>query len=396
MTSATVTAVTWTETPIATAPAVTAYKVWASVNGAAAVQMGANTAANATSANVTTVAGNTYVFSVKAVNLIGSSAASNTRTVVDQVQAAPVQAAASFTSATSVTLGWAETALATNPAVTGFNVYNGATLLTATPLAATATSYVATVAAGNSYSFTVKAVNLAGLSAASNAVTVSNTVPTTVAAPAATFVSPSATMLSWTPATVAANAPAITGYNVYGGTAGTTLLTATPLAASATSYTATTAAGSSYKFNVKAVNSAGLSAAGTSTTVVNTVPATPAAPTLASAAATVAGATTDNVTINWTPVANTVNGQPVTSYVIEYATVSGSLSLTPVAPASVTTVTVPAGGLSGTQQATIAVARGTASPTAVANAALFRVIAVNGVGNSANGATLTVAKGSLK
>ena len=130
--------------------------------------------------------------------------------------------------------------------------------------------------------------------------------------------------------------------------------------------------------------------------MVNTVPGTPVAPTLASAAATVTGATTDNVTINWTPVVNTVNGQPVTSYVIEYATVAGSLSLTPVAPASVTTVTVPAGGLTGTQQATISVARGTANPTAASNAALFRVIAVNAVGNSANGATLTVARTSLK
>jgi hypothetical protein len=130
--------------------------------------------------------------------------------------------------------------------------------------------------------------------------------------------------------------------------------------------------------------------------VANTVPVAPVAPTLASAAATATGATTDNVTINWTPVANTVNGQPVTSYVIEYATVAGSLSLVPVAPASVTTVTVPAGGLTGTQQATISVARGTANPTAAANAALFRVIAVNAVGNSANGATLNVARTLLK
>ena len=393
MTSATVTAVTWTETATALTPAVTAYQIWASVNGAAAVQMGANTTATATSANVTTVAGNTYVFSVKAVNLIGSSAASNPLTVAEQVQAAPVQAAASFTSATSVTLNWAETATAGIPGVTGFNVYNGTTLLTTTPLAANVTSYAAKTVVGTSYSFTVKAVNLAGLSAASNAVTMANTVPTTVAAPTAVFVSPTSTTVSWTPATVAANAPAITGYNVYNGT---TLLNATPLAATATSYTATTAVGTSYNFSVKAVNLAGLSAAGTGTTVVNTVPATPVAPTLGSAAATVAGATTDNVTINWTPVTNTAGGQPVTSYVIEYATVAGSLSLTPVSPASVTTVTVPAGGLTGAQTATISVARGTANPTAAANAALFRVIAVNAVGNSANGATLTVAKGSLK
>ncbi len=390
MSSGTATTVTWSEAAIATAPAVTAYQIWASVNGAAAVQMGANTAATATSATVTTVAGNSYVFSVRAVNLIGSSADSNTRSVADLVQAAPVQAAASFTSGTSVTLAWAEAATAGNPAVTGFNVYNGATLLNATPLAASATSYVATTAAGNSYNFTIKAVNLAGLSAASNAIVMSNTVPTTVAAPTATFVSPTSTTVNWTQTTVAANAPAITGYNVYNGT---TLLNATPLAATATSYTATTAVGSSYAFNVKAVNLTGLSAAGTSTTVVNTVPATPVAPTLGTATLNTASLATDTVAVKWTPVANTVNGQPVTTFYIDYATNTGFTT------GLVTqTVTVPTGTtLSGTQTATFtAVARGTTSPAAPTSAAYFRVRAANAVGNSTAGATLTVAKGSLK
>ena len=385
----------WTFTANA-GPAVTGFQVYRD-----GTLMTTTTAALRTFTD-TTVPG-THNYTVLAMNVVGASA--NTATTQAQlvVQNAPTLSSTAVTSATKTTVNWTEAANALAPAVTGFEVWgsaNGAAAvkMTTTPAAlnAAATTASVTTVAGVNYVFSVKAVNLIGSSAASTTATVSNTVPTAIAAPTAAFVSPTSTTLTWTPATVATGAPAITGYNVYGGAAGTTLLTATPLAANATSYTATTAVGTTYLFNVKAVNLVGLSAVGANKTVANTVPATPVAPTLASAAATVAGATTDNVTINWTPVNNTVNGQPVTSYVIEYATVAGSLSLTPVAPASVTTVTVPSGGLTGVQQATISVARGTANPTAVANAALFRVIAVNAVGNSVAGATLTVAKTSLK
>jgi len=348
----------------------------------------------------TTVPG-VHGYTVLALNAAGASAATATTTAQLVTQNVPTLTSTAVTSATKTTVNWTEVANAQVPAVTGFEVWgsaNGtaAAKMTTTPTALTAAATTASVTtvAGVSYVFSVKAVNLIGSSAASTTATVSNTVPTAVAAPAATFVSPTSTTLTWVPATVAVNAPAITGYNVYGGTAGTTLLTSTPLATNATSYTATTAAATTYLFNVKAVNLVGLSA-GSNTTVANIVPATPVAPTLSTTVLT--STTTDSVTINWTPVANPVNGQPVTAYLIEYATATAGLSLTPTAPNSVTTVTVPVGGLTGSQSITITgVARGTISPLAASNAALFRVIAVNAVGNSANGATLTVAKASLK
>ena len=300
MSSATVAALAWSQTPDITAPAVTGYQVWASVNGAAAVQMGANLAATATSANVTIVSNNNYVFSVKAVNQMGSSAASNSVTLLSQVQAAPVQTAASFTSATSVTLGWTETAIAANPAVTGFNVYGGTagtTLLTTTPLAANATSYVATTAVGNNYSFIVKAVNLAGMSVASNAVSVSNTVPTAPGAPA---------------------------------------LVAGSVARSGTT-------------------------------------------------------SNDTANVTWTPVADTVNGWPVTSYIVQTASNTGFTT-----NLSAVTVAVPAGGLTGLQTTSVFLPRGTA--TTAAGTDYVRVIAVNAVGQSATSTAnrLTVATASLK
>ena len=102
---------------------------------------------------------------------------------------------------------------------------------------------------------------------------------------------------------------------------------------------------------------------------------------------------TDTVTVNWTPPANTLNGQPVTTFYIDYATNTGFTT------GLVTqTVTVPVGtALTAVQTATFAaVARGTTSPAAATASAYFRVRSVNAVGNSANGATLTVAGLFLK
>lgn len=297
--SGTVTAVSWSETANASAPPVTAYQIWASVNGATAVQMGANTAATATSANVNTVPGNTYVFSVKAVNLFGSSAASNSSSMV------------------------------------------------------------------------------------------SNTVPVTVAQPTVTIVSGTSASVSWTASSVAAGAPAITGYQVLNGT--TVLATVSP---NVTSYTATMVAGTTYNFNVKAVNIVGSSVASANATVVNTVPTAPVAPALVTssvvrnASATVgAGTAYDTASVTWPSVANIVNGQPVTSYIVQ--TASNTTFTT-----NLQTVTVPAG--TGTQTASVQLYRGTA--TAPAGTDYVRVIAVNAVGQSVTSTAnrLTVATTSLK
>ena len=87
---------------------------------------------------------------------------------IQQLPTAPTNLAASGTTSSSTNLTW--TASTDNVGVTGYNIYNGATLVT------TSTSNSATVAgltASTAYTFTVRAKDAAGnLSAASNAVNV--------------------------------------------------------------------------------------------------------------------------------------------------------------------------------------------------------------------------------
>jgi hypothetical protein len=374
--------ITWTApAAITNGTAVTGYNVY---NGATLL---GTAAANATSytGTIALVAGSSNSFTVQAVNLVGSSVASAALTDVFLVPGAPTISAVTTTNGTRASVNWTTPTLAAGaPAIAGYNVYNNGVLLATA--GANATTSNVNIVAGTAYNFSVVAVNAAGNSVASNSVVFSDTVPTTVAAPTATFVSPTSTTVSWTAPTAVAGAPAITGYNVYNGNGnGNTPLNAAPLAATAISYTATTAVGTTYNFNVRAVNVVGTSVAGSSTTVANTVPVAPVIPTLVSTA--LATSMTDTVTINWTPVANAANAQPVTTYYIDYATNTGFTN------GLVTqTVTVASGvALSGAQSATFsAVARGTTSPTAPSATAYFRVRAANVVGTSANGARLTV------
>ena len=330
----------------AKAPAITAYQVWAVTTSAAgvvspAVQVGVNTLPTATSLVVPMVVGNTYTFTVRAVNNVGTSVDSTTSaTIADSVPTAPTLPTATFSSTTKVTVAWTAATVAANaPAITGYNVYNNGVLVTATPLAATATSYSATTAVGIAYSFTVVAVNASGSSAASTPVVYSDTVPTAPTTLAATFNSATQATLSWTASTVATGAPAITGYNVYNGT---TLLTATPLAATATSYVATTASGVAYTYTVKAVNAVGAS---TASNTFNYSVIVPNAPT-ALKATPVSGT---SVTVSWTASTVPTGGSAVTGYNVYNGTTL--LTTTPVTTPSYTATVVPGTAYSFTVQA---------------------------------------------
>jgi Zn-dependent metalloprotease len=106
---------------------------------------------------------------------IGAAYAGSADTVAPSV---PASLAASGTTSSSTNLSW--TASTDNVAVTGYNVYNGATLAT-TVTGTTAT--VSGLTGSTTYTFTVKAKDAAGnLSAASNAVNV-----TTLAGSAVTY-----------------------------------------------------------------------------------------------------------------------------------------------------------------------------------------------------------------
>jgi len=163
---------------------------------------------------------------------------------------APTTLAASGTTTTTTTLSW--TASTDNVAVTGYNVYQGTTLLGT----ATTTSYNVTGLTGaTTYSFSVKAKDAAGnLSASSNVVSVTTLtpVPDTTAPTAATLsaagTTSTSTNLSWTGAT---DNVGVTGYDVYQGTTLKASVTTTSYAV--TGLTAST----SYTFYVVAKDAAG-------------------------------------------------------------------------------------------------------------------------------------------
>ena len=225
--------------------------------------------------------GTTYYFTVKAINAAGPSSASN------EVSATPATTpgAPGELSVTpgngQVRLTWAAPSSDGGSTITGYDVYEGATPggesltpINATPLAATATSYtVSGLHDGTPYFFTVKAINAVGASAASNEV--SATPATTPGAPGDLRVTPGngQVRLTWA-APSSDGGSAITGYDVYEGTSSggesLTPINATPLAATATSYTVSGLHdGTPYFFTVKAINTVGASAAS------NEVSATP-------------------------------------------------------------------------------------------------------------------------
>lgn len=175
----------------------------------------------------------------------------------------PGNARSTGVTASSVTLAW--NASTDNVGVTGYNVYNGTSLVTSVT---GTTATISGLASGTSYTFTVKAKDAAGnLSAASNSVTVSTTVqpggdtqaPTVPTNFTSTAKTSSTITLSWAAST---DNVGVTGYEVYNGTALVTTVSGT--SATVTGLTADT----SYTFTVKAKDAAGnLSAASNALTV---------------------------------------------------------------------------------------------------------------------------------
>jgi chitodextrinase len=200
-------------------------------------------------------ASTTYAFTVKAKDAAGNiSVASNTLNVTTlapdtTAPTAPVLSASGTTSS-STNLSW--TGATDNVAVTGYDVYQGATFLGSTT---TATTYSVTgLNASTPYNFTVKAKDAAGnISIASNTVSVATLAPDTTAPIAPTLsasgTTSSTTNLSWTGAT---DNIAVTGYDVYkdavllGSATTSTTYVVTGLTASTT-----------YAFTVKAKDAAG-------------------------------------------------------------------------------------------------------------------------------------------
>ncbi|QGQ95536.1 DUF5060 domain-containing protein [Paenibacillus psychroresistens] len=224
---------------------------------------GVSLAGTTTGATTITISGLTastaYSFTVKARDAASNtSVASNALSVTTNASAdttapsAPAGLTSPAKTTTSVSLSW--TASTDNVAVTGYDIYRGATLAGSTTGATTYT--VTGLTANTAYSFTVKAKDAAGnISVASSALSITtNAVADTTAPSAPTALnSPSKTStmvtLSWTAST---DNVSVTGYDVYRGAtlAGSTVGAATTFTASG--LTPSTA----YSFTVKAKDAA--------------------------------------------------------------------------------------------------------------------------------------------
>ncbi|HLF51115.1 GEVED domain-containing protein [Flavobacterium sp.] len=181
---------------------------------------------------------------------------------------APTALAASGTTQTTTNLSW--TASTDNVAVTGYDVYQGATL----KATVTGTTYAVTgLTASTAYTFSVKAKDAAGnISASSNIVNVTTLAPvsdtTAPSAPttlAASGTTATTTNLSWTAST---DNVAVTGYDVYQGA--TLKATVTTTSYTVTGLTASTA----YTFSVKAKDAAGNISVSSNTANVTTLAST--------------------------------------------------------------------------------------------------------------------------
>ncbi|NTW39661.1 MAG: exoglucanase [Cellulomonadaceae bacterium] len=184
---------------------------------------------------------------------------------------APTGLSTTATTATSVSLTWS--ASTDDVAVTGYDVYRGATRVGSS---ATTTFTDSGLTASTAYSYTVTAKDAAGnVSAASSALSVTTSAPTPdTTAPsvptglAATGTTSATVSLTWQPST---DNVAVTGYDVYrgatlAGSSATTSFTDTGLTAS-----------TAYSYTVKAKDAAGNISVASSALSVTTAPVAPVA-----------------------------------------------------------------------------------------------------------------------
>jgi len=209
--------------------------------------------------DATVAPGQTYYYEVSALNSVGEGPRSNERSVV----ATDVPGAPQLVSATpgdsQVSLAWTAPSSNGGSSITGYNVYRtsgGTGTLLAT--VGIVTSFVdKTAANGQTYSYSVSAVNAVGAGPRSNALSATpRTLPGAPTLSSAKGIT-SGIALAWSPPGANGGA-AITAYRVYRGTAAgsETLLTSV---GNVTAYTDTTVGANSktYYYRVSAVNAAG-------------------------------------------------------------------------------------------------------------------------------------------
>ena len=182
-----------------------------------------------------------------------------------QAPTAPSGLTASNTTQTSVNLAWS--ASTDNTAVTGYEVFNGATKISTV----TTTNYQVTgLTAATAYTFTVKAKDAANnISSASNSVLITTLTPPDTQAPTApssltaSNTTQTSVNLAWSAST---DNVAVTGYDVFNGA--TKISTVTTTNYQVTGLTAATA----YAFTVKAKDAAGNTSTASNSVAITTLP----------------------------------------------------------------------------------------------------------------------------
>ena len=260
---------TWTAPANAGNPALTEYSIW---RGATADSLTLHDYANTLSYNDTSVTnGQTYVYAVKAMNTVGSSAASNTATATPSANPTPPGAPTNLVAnglKNRISLSWTAPA---NPGsgVSNYLIYRGTTAggEGITPIATvTQTTYLDTsVTPGAPYYYLVKASNSYGNSSASNEATGTATSPTAPSAPqdmTATAGTNKVT-LTWT-APADDGGMVISAYKVYRSNNGSAYAQVGSVQADSLSYVDTNVTvGYTYSYYIVAINSIG---AGTQST----------------------------------------------------------------------------------------------------------------------------------
>jgi Zn-dependent metalloprotease/chitodextrinase len=246
------------------------------------------------------------------VNLVGSTADTTAPT-------APTNLTASGTTTTTTSLSW--TASTDNVGVTGYDVYQGASVI------ATVTGTTRSVTGltpSTTYSFSVRAKDAAGnVSLASNVVNVTTLTPPDTTAPTApanltaSGTTTTTTNLSWTAST---DNVGVTGYDVYQGA--TVIATVTGTTRSVTGLTPS----ATYSFSVRAKDAAGnVSSASNTVNVTTLTPADTTAPTPPTNL-TASGTTTTSTNLSWTASTDNVGvtGYDVYQGATVIATVTGT------------------------------------------------------------------------
>ncbi|MBP1999621.1 chitinase [Paenibacillus shirakamiensis] len=233
----------------------------------------------------------------------------------------PANLTSTAKTSTSVTLKW--DASTDNVGVTGYDVYQGSTLLTRV----TGTTYTATgLTAQTAYTFTVKAADAAGnISAASSSLAVTTSAPATTDTqaptaptnPVVSAITDKGATLTWTAST---DNVGVTGYQIFQGT--TSVATTTGTTFNLTGLTANT----SYTYTIKAKDAAGNVSAASSAVTFKTLAAAstdtqaPTTPT----AVTASSKTDTSVVLKWTASTDNVG---VTGYdIYKGTTLAGSVS----------------------------------------------------------------------